>query len=84
MRLTALLDLTPQQVEDTLCRFVVVGMVWGRIDRPAGIVNFLVEKTWMGVNAAQAALAKVKACGLEVHRCWLPISRLCPHRWRDG
>ena len=63
MRLTsALLDLTPQQVEDTLCRFVVVSMVWARIesiDRPAGIVNFW--KTWMGVNAAQAALAKVKA-----------------------
>ncbi|KAH8992519.1 hypothetical protein EDB92DRAFT_1934821 [Lactarius akahatsu] len=76
-RLTALLDLTPQQAEETLCRLVVAGTVWARIDRPAGIVNFrnkrsaedvmndwssdmqkllgLVEKTWMGVNAAQAA-----------------------------
>ncbi|KAI0285412.1 PCI-domain-containing protein [Russula aff. rugulosa BPL654] len=83
VRLTTLLDLTPQQAEDTLCRLVVAGTVWARIDRPAGIVNFrnkrsaedvmndwssdmqkllgLVEKTWMGVNAAQAAQARVKA-----------------------
>jgi len=82
-RLTTLLDLTPQQAEETLCRLVVAGTVWARIDRPAGIVNFrnkrsaedvmndwssdmqkllgLVEKTWMGVNAAQAAQARVKA-----------------------
>lgn len=83
VRLTALLDLTPQQAEETLSRLVVAGTVWARIDRPAGIVNFrnkrsaedvmndwssdmqkllgLVEKTWMGVNAAQAAQARVKA-----------------------
>jgi len=82
-RLTTLLDLTPQQAEETLCRLVVAGTVWARVDRPAGIVNFrnkcsaedimndwssdmqkllgLVEKTWMGVNAAQAAQARVKA-----------------------
>ena len=82
-RLTTLLDLTPQQAEETLCRLVVSGTVWARIDRPAGVVNFrssrspedvmndwssdmqrllgLVEKTWMGVNAAQAAQARVKA-----------------------
>ncbi|KAH9960789.1 PCI-domain-containing protein [Lactifluus volemus] len=82
-RLTALLDLTPQQAEETLCRLVVAGTVWARIDRPAGIVNFrnkrsaedvmndwssdmqkllgLVEKTWMGVNAAQAAQSRIKA-----------------------
>ncbi|KIP12555.1 hypothetical protein PHLGIDRAFT_97969 [Phlebiopsis gigantea 11061_1 CR5-6] len=81
--LTTLLDLSAQQTEDTLCRLVVSGTVWARIDRPAGIVNFreartaedvmndwssdmskllgLVEKTWMGVNAAQAAQAKVKS-----------------------
>ncbi|CAL1695167.1 unnamed protein product [Somion occarium] len=82
-RLTTLLDLSPQQTEETLCRLVVSGTVWARIDRPSGIVNFrssrsaedvmndwssdmqrllsLVEKTWMGVNAAQAAQARVKA-----------------------
>ncbi|KAH8099395.1 PCI-domain-containing protein [Cristinia sonorae] len=82
-RLTTLLDLTPQQAEETLCRLVVSGTVWARIDRPTGIVNFrssksaedvmndwssdmqrllsLVEKTWMGVNAAQAAQSRVKA-----------------------
>ncbi|KAH9948172.1 PCI-domain-containing protein [Amylocystis lapponica] len=83
-RLTALLDLTSQQAEETLCRLVVSGTVWARIDRPTGIVNFrnsksaedvmndwssdmqrllgLVEKTWMGVNAAQAAQSRaVKA-----------------------
>lgn len=82
-RLTTLLDLTPQQAEETLCRLVVSGTVWARIDRPTGIVNFrssksaedvmndwssdmqkllsLVEKTWMGVNAAQAAQARAKA-----------------------
>jgi 26S proteasome regulatory subunit N5 len=82
-RLTALLDLTPQQTEDTLARLVVSGTIWARTDRPAQIVNFrskrnaedvmndwssdmqkllsLVEKTWMGVNAAQAAQSRVKA-----------------------
>ncbi|KAI0361366.1 hypothetical protein OH77DRAFT_1417609 [Trametes cingulata] len=79
-RLTSLLDLTQQQSEEILCRLVVSGTVWARIDRPAGIVNFrssrsaedvmndwssdmqrllgLVEKTWMGVNAAQAAQSR--------------------------
>ncbi|KAI0734653.1 PCI-domain-containing protein [Fomitopsis betulina] len=79
-RLTQLLDLTQQKAEDTLCRLVVSGTVWAKIDRPAGTVNFrksksaedvmndwssdmqrllsLVEKTWMGVNAAQAAQAR--------------------------
>jgi 26S proteasome regulatory subunit N5 len=82
-RLTSLLDLTPQQTEDTLARLVVSGTVWARVDRPAQIVNFrskrsaedvmndwssdmqkllsLVEKTWMGMNAAQAAQSRVKA-----------------------
>ena len=83
-RLTSLLDLTQQQTEEILCRLVVSGTVWARVDRPAGIVNFrksrsaedvmndwssdmqkllgLVEKTWMGVNAAQAAQSRaVKA-----------------------
>ncbi|EKM61277.1 uncharacterized protein PHACADRAFT_247770 [Phanerochaete carnosa HHB-10118-sp] len=81
--LTTLLDLTLPQTEETLCRLVVSGTVWARIDRPAGIVSFrqartaedvmndwssdmskllnLVEKTWMGVNAAQAAQARAKA-----------------------
>ena len=82
-RLTNLLDLSPKETEETLCRLVVSGTVWARIDRPAGIVNFrqartaedvmndwssdmskllgLVEKTWMGVNAAIAAQSRVKA-----------------------
>ncbi|KAL1677453.1 hypothetical protein EV122DRAFT_214152 [Schizophyllum commune] len=82
-RLTSLLDLSPEETEKTLCRLVVGGTVWARVDRPAGIVNFrakrtaeevmndwssdmqkllgLVEKTWMGMNAAQAAQARVKA-----------------------
>jgi len=80
-RLTALLDLTVKQTEETLARLVVSGTIWARIDRPAGIVNFrskrtaedvmndwssdmqkllgLVEKTWMGMNAAQAAQSRV-------------------------
>ncbi|KAG5654726.1 hypothetical protein H0H81_007482 [Sphagnurus paluster] len=80
-RLTSLLDLTPQQTEETLARLVVSGTIWARIDRPAGIVSFrnkrsaedvmndwssdmqkllgLVEKTWMGMNAAQAAQSRV-------------------------
>ncbi|KAH9937230.1 PCI domain-containing protein [Fomitopsis serialis] len=83
-RLTQLLDLTQQKAEETLCRLVVSGTVWAKIDRPTGTVNFrksksaedvmndwssdmqrllsIVEKTWMGVNAAQAAQARaVKA-----------------------
>ena len=80
-RLTALLDLTVKQTEETLARLVVSGTIWARVDRPAGIVNFrskrtaedvmndwssdmqkllgLVEKTWMGMNAAQAAQSRV-------------------------
>ncbi|KAF9229079.1 26S proteasome non-ATPase regulatory subunit 12 [Gyrodon lividus] len=82
-RLTTLLDLTPQQTEETLARLVVAKTIWARIDRPAGVVNFtpkrsaedvmndwssdmqkllgLVEKTWMGMNAALAAQSRVKA-----------------------
>ena len=82
-RLTSLLDLTQQQTEETLCRLVVSGTVWARVDRPAGIISFrkgrsaedvmndwssdmqrllgLVEKAWMGMNAAQAAQSRVKA-----------------------
>jgi len=81
-RLTALLDLTANQTEETVSRLVVSGTVWARIDRPSGIINFrskrnaedimndwssdmqkllgLVEKSWMGMNAAIAAQAKVK------------------------
>ena len=81
-RLTALLDLSPQETEDTLCRLVVSTTIWARIDRPTGIVTFrnkktaedvmnewssdmqrllgLVEKTWMGMNAALAAQSRVK------------------------
>ena len=44
-RLTTLLDLTPQQAEETLCRLVVSGTVWARIDRPTGIVNFRSSKS---------------------------------------
>jgi len=82
-RLTTLLDLDASQTEKTLCRLVVSGTVWARIDRPAGIVNFrnkrstedvmndwssdmqkllgLVEKAWMGMNAAQAAQSRARA-----------------------
>lgn len=81
-RLTALLDLSPQETEDTLSRLVVSKTIWARIDRPTGIVTFrnkktaedvmnewssdmqkllgLVEKTWMGMNAALAAQSRVK------------------------
>jgi 26S proteasome regulatory subunit N5 len=81
VRLTALLDLTLKQTEETLARLVVSGTIWARVDRPAGVVNFrskrtaedvmndwssdmqkllgLVEKTWMGMNAAQAAQSRV-------------------------
>ncbi|KAH7885964.1 hypothetical protein F5I97DRAFT_1183425 [Phlebopus sp. FC_14] len=82
-RLTALLDLPPQQTEETLAKLVVSKTIWARIDRPAGIVSFtskrsaedvmndwssdmqkllgLVEKTWMGMNAALAAQSRVKS-----------------------
>ncbi|KAJ7510249.1 PCI-domain-containing protein, partial [Mycena galericulata] len=78
-RLTSLLDLSQKRTEETITRLVVVGTIWARIDRPAGIVNFrnqrspedvmssdmekllgVVEKTWMGMNAAQAAQSRVK------------------------
>ncbi|KAG8970673.1 hypothetical protein FRC03_004055 [Tulasnella sp. 419] len=39
-RLTSLLDLTPKETETILCRLVVSGTVYARIDRPAGMVSF--------------------------------------------
>ncbi len=82
-RLSALLDLTPKETEQTLARLVVSGTIWAKTDRPAGIVDFkkkksaeevmndwssdmqkllgLVEKTWMAMNAAQAAQSRVKS-----------------------
>lgn len=39
-RLTDLLVLSKEKTEEILSRLVVSGMVWARIDRPAGIVNF--------------------------------------------
>jgi len=81
-RLTALLDLTPKETEQTLAKLVVSGTIWAKVDRPAGIVDFrktrgaenvmndwssdmqkllgLVEKTWMAMNAAQAAQSRIK------------------------
>jgi 26S proteasome regulatory subunit N5 len=82
-RLTALLDLTPKETEQTLAKLVVSGTIWAKIDRPVGIVDFrkkksaenvmndwssdmqkllgLVEKTWMAMNAAQAAQSRIKS-----------------------
>ena len=81
-RLTALLDLTSKETEQTLAKLVVSGTIWAKIDRPTGIVDFrkkrtaedvmndwssdmqrllgLVEKTWMAMNAAQAAQSRIK------------------------
>lgn len=39
-RLTDLLMLSRDETEEVLSRLVVSGMVWARIDRPAGIVTF--------------------------------------------
>jgi 26S proteasome regulatory subunit N5 len=39
-RLTQLLDLSQSQTEETLCRLVVSGTIWARIDRPTGVINF--------------------------------------------
>ena len=39
------LDLSPEETEKTLCRLVVGGTVWARVDRPAGIVNFRAKRT---------------------------------------
>ncbi|KAG8896815.1 hypothetical protein FRB99_008622 [Tulasnella sp. 403] len=44
-RLTSLLDLSPKATEEVLCRLVVSGTVYARIDRPAGIVNFKKKET---------------------------------------
>lgn len=44
-RLTALLDLTAQQTEETLARLVVSKTIWARIDRPAEIVNFTPKRS---------------------------------------
>jgi len=44
-RLTTLLDLTPQQTEETLARLVVSKTIWARTDRPAGIVSFTPKRS---------------------------------------
>jgi 26S proteasome regulatory subunit N5 len=44
-RLTSLLDLTQKETEVILCKLVVSGSVYARIDRPAGIIDFRQKKT---------------------------------------
>jgi len=44
-RLTALLDLSPKATEEVLCRLVVSGTVYARIDRPTAIVTFRKKET---------------------------------------
>ncbi|CAE7080397.1 unnamed protein product [Rhizoctonia solani] len=59
-RLTGLLDLPPAQTEETLCKLVVDGSVWARIDRPKGIVNFRKPRTADDVlNAWSADVSKM-------------------------
>jgi len=54
-RLQALLDLSPKQTEDTLCRLVVSGTVWARIDRLAGVVSFRKPQSSVDVMNAWSA-----------------------------
>ncbi|QRW11889.1 26S proteasome non-ATPase regulatory subunit 12 [Ceratobasidium sp. AG-Ba] len=59
-RLTSLLDLPPAQTEETLCKLVVDGSVWARIDRPKGIINFRKPRTADDVlNAWSADVSKM-------------------------
>ncbi|KAG8713199.1 hypothetical protein FRC11_012993 [Ceratobasidium sp. 423] len=59
-RLTGLLDLPSAQTEETLCKLVVDGSVWARIDRPKGIVNFRKPRTADDVlNAWSADVSKM-------------------------
>ncbi|KAF9040429.1 hypothetical protein BDZ89DRAFT_1100178 [Hymenopellis radicata] len=69
-RLTSLLDLTPKQTEETLARLVVSGIInFKQQKSPEDVMNDwssdmqkllgLVEKAWMGMNAAQAAQSRV-------------------------
>lgn len=37
--------MTASETEEILSRLVVSGMVWARIDRPSGIVNFRAKRT---------------------------------------
>ncbi|EJU00081.1 hypothetical protein DACRYDRAFT_101139 [Dacryopinax primogenitus] len=71
-RLTQLLDLTPQETEDVLCRLVVDKTVYARIDRPAGIVNFKAPKTPEDVmNDFSGDMAKL--LGL-VEKTWMSMN----------
>ncbi|KZT53784.1 hypothetical protein CALCODRAFT_551438 [Calocera cornea HHB12733] len=71
-RLTQLLDLTPQEMEDVLCRLVVDKTVYARIDRPAGIVNFKAPKTSEDVmNDFSSDMAKL--LGL-VEKTWMSMN----------
>ncbi|CAE6470744.1 unnamed protein product [Rhizoctonia solani] len=59
-RLTGLLDLPLAQTEETLCKLVVDGSVWARIDRPKGIINFRKPRTADDVlNAWSADVSKM-------------------------
>lgn len=44
-RLTSLLDLPAKETEEVLCRLVVSGSVFARVDRPAGVVTFRKKET---------------------------------------
>ncbi|ELU40554.1 26S proteasome non-ATPase regulatory subunit 12 [Rhizoctonia solani AG-1 IA] len=60
IELTGLLDLPLAQTEETLCKLVVDGSVWARIDRPKGIVNFRKPRTADDVlNAWSADVSKM-------------------------
>ncbi|KAG9043810.1 hypothetical protein FS837_009112 [Tulasnella sp. UAMH 9824] len=71
-RLTSLLDLSAKETEEILCRLVVSGTVWARIDRPAGIVTFRKRETPEDIlNAWASDVGKLMSL---VEKSWMEMN----------
>lgn len=64
-RLNELLDLPPKETEDILSRLAVSKMIYAKIDRPAGIVSFMVPKSVeQTLNEWSSDVSRLMVCSL--------------------
>lgn len=83
-RLTALLDLTSKETEQTLAKLVVSGTIWAKIDRPTGIVDFRKKRTAEDVmndwsSDMQRLLGLVEKTWMAMNAAQVAQSRIKPN-----
>jgi len=81
-RLTSLLDLSPKATEEVLCRLVVSGTVYARIDRPNGVVSFKRKETAEDVLNDWASDVG-RLMGL-VEKSWMEMNAALAVKTRSG